>query len=87
MNESPKGPLSYLRQFLAPESHLKAVKKTFYFVLEALFVPNIFKCLSWLFGHAGKPLDNKAKVNFKYYDATDWTIVNCYTNTAQYFKE
>ena len=55
-------------------------RKLFSFLRYLGFCPNFY-------GHVGKWLDEKAKVNFKYYGATDWTIVNCYTNTAQYFKE
>ena len=29
-------------------------KNAFYLILKALFVPKIFKFLSWLFGHLGK---------------------------------
>ena len=37
------------------ESPLKMMKTAFfYFILKALFVVNIFKFLSWLFGHAEK---------------------------------
>ena len=32
----------------------KMMKNAFYFTLKALFVLNIFKFLSWLFGHVGK---------------------------------
>ena len=38
------------------ESPLK-MKKNAYFILKALFVPKIFKFLSWLFGHIEKRLD------------------------------
>ena len=43
--------LSNLGQFLATESALKMMKKTFYFTLKAIFVLKIFKLLSWSFGH------------------------------------
>ena len=46
-----KGALSGLRRFLATESPLKMMKNGFYFTLKALFVLEIFKCLSRLFGH------------------------------------
>ena len=36
------------------ESHLKATKNAFYFILKALFVLKIFKFLSCLFGHEEK---------------------------------
>ena len=41
-----KGTLSGLRQFLAIESPLKAMKNAFYFSSKALFVLKIFKFLS-----------------------------------------
>ena len=40
-----KGPVSGMRQFLAIESPLKALKNAFYFMLKALFVLKIFKFL------------------------------------------
>ena len=49
-----KGALSGLRQFLATESPLKVMKNAFYFTLKALFVHEIFKFLSWLFGSVEK---------------------------------
>ena len=54
-----KGTLSGLRRFLATESLLKMVRNAFYFTLKALFVLQIFKILSWLFGHVTKRLDKK----------------------------
>ena len=36
------------------ESALKMIKNTFYFILKALFVLEIFRFLSALFGHVGK---------------------------------
>ena len=36
------------------ESPLKMMKNAFYFILKALLVLKIFKCLSWLFGHIEK---------------------------------
>ena len=33
------------------ESPLKTMENAFYFILKALFVLEIFKFLSWLFGH------------------------------------
>ena len=36
------------------ESPLKMMKNAFYFILKALFVPKIFKFLSWIFDHVEK---------------------------------
>ena len=36
------------------DSPSKVMKYAFYFILKALFVLKIFKCLSWLFGHVEK---------------------------------
>ena len=47
-----KGALPGLRQFLATENPLKPI--SIFFTLKTLFVLNIFKFLSWLFGHAEK---------------------------------
>ena len=52
-----KGALSGLKQYLANESPLKMMKNAFYLTLTALFILNIFKFLSWLFGHVEKRLD------------------------------
>ena len=49
-----KDALSSRRQFLATESPLKLMKKTFYFTLKTLFVLKIFKFLSSLFGYVEK---------------------------------
>ena len=50
-------------------------KKCFLLMLTDLFVLEVFKFVSWLFGYAEKRLHKKQKVNFKIYDATDWTKV------------
>ena len=62
---------TWLKVFLlATENPLKMMKNAFYFTLKALFILNIFKCLSWLFGHVEKRLDQKDQVIFKIHDAT-----------------
>ena len=45
-------------------NEIKMMKYAFKFILKALFVLNIFKILSWLFGHAEKT------VIFKILDVT-----------------
>ena len=40
------------------------------FMSRVIFV-KIFQFSSWLFGHLGNRLDEKAKVNSKIYDVTD----------------
>ena len=47
------------------------MKNAFYFMLKALFVIKILKCLFSVFDHVGKPLDKKANINFKIYDIKD----------------
>ena len=47
------------------------IKNAFYFILKALFVLKIFTFFSRLFGHVGKFLDKKTKVDFKIYDVAD----------------
>ena len=69
------------------ESPLKMMKNAFCFTLKALFVLEIFKFLSWLFGYVEKRLDKKAMVNSKVYDVTDWTTNNCNTYIAQYLNK
>ena len=56
-------------------------------MLKALFYLKIFKLLSKLFGFIVKQHDKKAKVNFKNYDATDWTKNNCIIHNVQYLKK
>ena len=56
----------------------------FYFMLNALFVFEIFKLFPWLFGYAGEQFDKKAKANFKIYDVTDWITNNYDRHIAQY---
>ena len=47
-----KGLLSGMRQFLTTESSSKMIKNTFCFMLKALFVPEIFAFLSYIFGYS-----------------------------------
>ena len=63
------------------------IKNAFYFILKALFVLEIFKFLSGLFGHVAKWVNKKDMVNFKFYDVTAWLADNHNTNVAQYFRE
>ena len=71
-----------LKQFLTIESPLKMIKNSFYFMLKALFVLEIFIFLSWLFSYVEKWLDKKGMANFKLYDFPDWTTYNCNTHIA-----
>ena len=56
-------------------------------MLKALFVLEVFKLLSWLFGYVEKRLGKKPMINFKIYDATDWTTNNYKIYIAQYLKK
>ena len=60
------------------------MKNTFYFMLKAFFVIEIFTFLSWLGGYAEKPFDKKTRANCKIYDVTGWATNNCNTHTSQY---
>ena len=82
-----KGALSGLRQFLATESALKMMENAFYFTSNALFALKIFTFLHWLFSHVSKRLDYKDKVNFKFYDVTDWLTNYFDTHIAQYLEK
>ena len=62
------------------------MKNAFYFTSKALFVLNMFKFLSGLFGHVAKRLDSKDQVNFKFYDLAAWLTNNCNTRIAQYSR-
>ena len=71
-----KSPLSALRQFLTIESPLNMMKNAFYFMLNVLFVFEIFTFLSWLFGCIEKRCNKKTIINFKIYDVTGWRTNN-----------
>ena len=58
------------------------MKNAFYFMLNALFILEIFT-----FFLSRKTVDKKAIVNFKIYDVTDWTTNNYNTHVTQYFKK
>ena len=62
---------------LATESPLKMMKNTFSFTWKSFFVLNVFKFLSWLFGHVEERLHYKDKINFKLYNVTTWLTNNC----------
>ena len=64
---------------MAIKSSLKLMKNVFYITLKVLFFLKVFHFLIRIFGHVGKRLDNKAKINFKIYDVTYW-------NTNSYNK-
>ena len=62
-----------IKNLKSPPLGSKVMKNAFCFTLKAIFVLKIFTFLSWLFGYVEKRLDNnKAMVNFKIYDVTDW---------------
>ena len=46
-----------------------------------------FLFLFWLFGHVVKRLDQKDKVNFKFYEVKAWLKNNRNTDIAQYFEK
>ena len=57
-------------------------------MLKALFVFEIFRFVSWLFGYVEKWLDKKAKVNFNIYELHRQNTTNNYnTPSAQYLKK
>ena len=63
------------------------MKKAFYFTSKALFFLKMLKFLFWLFGHVAKRLDEKYKVDFKFYDATAWLTNNRNTRIVQHLRE
>ena len=55
------------------------MQNTFYFILKALFVLEIFTVLSWLFGYVVETrldINIKTKFNYKICDIIDWTTNN-----------
>ena len=83
---SIKGPLSDLRRLLIVERPLKMNTNTVCFMLKDLFVLEISKFFSWIFGYVENQLDKKAIVNLKVFDVTDCTTNNYNTNITQYFQ-
>ena len=72
-------------EFLTTERLLKVIKNTFYFMLKALFVLEIFLC--WLLSYVEKRLDKTAKVNIKIYGITEGATNKYKICIAQYFKK
>ena len=56
-------------------------------MLKSLFVLEIFAFLPNLFGYVEKRLDNKAMINLKMHDVTDWTTNNYNTHITKYLKK
>ena len=54
------------------KSPLQIMKNGSYFILKAVFVPNILNFLSWLSPMQKKRLDQKDTVNFTFYDIANW---------------
>ena len=63
------------------------MKNTFYVVLKALFVLEIFAFLSLHFGYIERQLDKKAMLNFNFYDVAKWTTNNHNAHITQYLKK
>ena len=58
------------------------IQSAFYIILKALLLSKSLNFHPGDFGHIGKQLHKKAKVNFKIYTATDWETNNYNTNIA-----
>ena len=63
------------------------MKNAFHFTSKALSDLKIFKFLSCLFGHVGKRLDKRDKVNFKFYDITALSTNTYAAHIAQYLEK
>ena len=63
------------------------MKNAFYYMLNGVFIHEIFTFLSWIFGHVGKRHDKKGQINIKIYYMTNWTANNCNAHISQYFKK
>ena len=59
------------------------MKNAFYFIM----LLKIFEFFYWNFGHVGKRLDQKTKVNFTNYNVTVWQTNNYDTRIAHYLKK
>ena len=62
------------------------MNNAFYFMLKFLFVLEIFFIIL-TFSLVKKRSDQKAKVNFRIYELTDWATNNYNTYIAQYLKK
>ena len=63
------------------------MRNTFYFMLKALYVLEIFTLLSQRFGYVENQFDKKVKVNFEIYDVTEWETENYNTYIVKYLKK
>ena len=63
------------------------MRNTFYFMLKALYVLEIFSLLSQRFGYVENQFDKKVKVNFEIYDVTEWETENYNTYIVKYLKK
>ena len=63
------------------------MRNTFYFMLKALYVLEIFALLSQRFGYVENQFDKKVKVNFEIYDVTEWETENYNTYIVKYLKK
>ena len=62
------------------------MKDIFCFILKALFILKMFKLLPCCFGQIEKRLDQKDKVNFRFYEDTVWlktTIAHLLPNISE----
>ena len=48
------------------------MKNAFYLILKTLFFVRYLNFRPDFFGHVGKRLNKKVKINFKIFDFTDW---------------
>ena len=62
-------------------------EKYFLFPLKSSFRSQVFKFLSWNFGHVAKRLDLKDQVNVKFYDVTAWLTNSCNTHITKYLEK
>ena len=63
------------------------MKNAFCFILNALFFLKRFKLCLEFFGHVGKLLDKKAKLNFKIYDIINWKTNSYNSHIPQSLKK
>ena len=68
------------------ERPLKILKNYFYFMLEGIFIFNVFAFLSWRFGYAERWLDKRAIVNLRFYEVKEWTTNDCNISIVQKLK-
>ena len=80
-------PSKKIALFASVKGLLKMMIDFFYFILKTVFVLQIFRFLSWLFGHLEKTSRLETRLISKLYDVTTWLTNNNKTHIPQQLKK